>query len=62
MHTMQENHGEHHDITTNGYAESVGYGSGPHPQAQHSEHGLRDTLLSVVGMLLPLLAQLGHAH
>ena len=62
MHTMQEEGGEHHELTTNGYAGGAGYGGGAPPHNHAKQLSMRDTLLSAVGMLLPLLAQLGHAH
>jgi zinc transporter 9 len=67
MHTMQEGAG-HSQHTGNGYAEVPmnGYGesgSGGGAQGKDaSEHGVAETLVTVVGMLLPLLTQFGHAH
>ena len=60
MHTMQDSdHDFHDDDTNDGYANGHGAyvvkGEGQGPE-------LRDTLLTVVGILLPLLAQIGHAH
>jgi zinc transporter 9 len=56
MHTMQEN-APHpsHDSHSNGYAES----RDPSPKQKAS---WRDLAASVMGMILPLFMQLGHAH
>ena len=66
MHTMQESGGHEHDEPQgNGY---VGvpmtdiYGPGPQAASKREEGGLTDTLVCVVGMLIPLLTQLGHGH
>lgn len=63
MHTMQEEGSQQHSGLGNGYAESNAYT--PASMQRPSEHGhspgIRDTMLKVVGMLLPLLAQVGHA-
>lgn len=59
MHTIQDSEHDTHDDTNDGYANGHGFnaakGEGQAPQ-------LRETLLTVVGMLLPLLAQIGHAR
>ncbi|KAL2021069.1 hypothetical protein VTK56DRAFT_7724 [Thermocarpiscus australiensis] len=59
MHAMQEeNHSAGHDISSaNGYSDSA--------SLSHRRQGkvqLRDTLATVVGMLLPLLTRFGHHH
>ncbi|KAB5570011.1 Zinc/iron permease [Coniochaeta sp. 2T2.1] len=60
MHAMQEDGGssghEHHS-SMNGYSESSSI-----PQRKQSKPQMRDTLATVVGMLLPLLTQFGHHH
>lgn len=53
MHAMQDGDGGHQHGSA-GYAEA-GAGGQPKPQ-------MRDTLVAVVGMLLPLLTQFGHHH
>jgi zinc transporter 9 len=56
MHTMQENAPQpSHDSHSNGYAES----RDPSPKQKGS---WRDLAASVIGMILPLFMQLGHAH
>lgn len=55
MHTMQEAGGHEHADASRIYANG-------HAHVDEAQSGLRDTLLSVVGMLLPLMAQVGHAH
>lgn len=59
MHTMQDSDHETHDDTNDGYANGHGF---PTPKSEGQSPQLRETLLAVVGMLLPLLAQIGHAH
>lgn len=60
MHTMQEG-GHDHDATngslSNGYAN-------PYAQQEPKQEGpsLTETLVTVAGMLLPLLTQIGHSH
>jgi zinc transporter 9 len=67
MHTMQEGAG-HSQHAGDGYAEVPmnGYGessNGGGAQGKHAnEHGVAETFVTVVGMLLPLLTQFGHAH
>ncbi|EEY22584.1 zinc transporter SLC39A9 [Verticillium alfalfae VaMs.102] len=53
MHAMQDGDGGHQHAPA-GYAEAGASGQ-PKPQ-------MRDTLVTVVGMLLPLLTQFGHHH
>ena len=63
MHTMQEDGEDSHSHGMNGYtAPSDTYGGAPVPSQSPKQPAMRDTMLSVLGMLLPLLAQLGHAH
>ncbi|KAK6075416.1 Zinc transporter ZIP9 [Seiridium cupressi] len=59
MHAMQEGDtGSSHDVpTTNGYADSPTLG-----QRKQARPQMRDTIATVVGMLLPLLTQFGHHH
>lgn len=65
MHTMQDSGGHSHDEQGNGYV-SVPmadiYGSAPPSAPKTDSGGLADTLVCVVGMLIPLLTQLGHGH
>jgi zinc transporter 9 len=67
MHTMQDGTGtsQHEgdgyaEVPMNGYGESSGGGSAQGKNA--GEHGVAETFVTVVGMLLPLLTQFGHAH
>lgn len=57
MHAMEEEGGSgHHHHGSQGYAEPASASTGPKgPQ-------MRDTMITVVGMLLPLLTQFGHHH
>ncbi|GAP86510.2 putative zip zinc transporter [Rosellinia necatrix] len=57
MHAMQEGESSH-DIGSgvNGYAD------GGISQRKHAHPQMRETLATVIGMLLPLLTQLGHHH
>jgi hypothetical protein len=60
MHTMQEASVEgHQEEVSNGLAYR---NLGKQRADSRQQPDLRDTLLVVAGMLLPLLAQLGHAH
>ena len=59
MHAMQEgDHAGHEPASaSNGYAE------GPNlAQRKQSKPQMRDTLATVVGMLVPMLTQFGHHH
>ncbi|KAI2642801.1 Zinc/iron permease [Xylaria nigripes] len=58
MHAMQESESPGHDIGSgvNGYAD------GSISQRKHNHPQMRETLATVVGMLLPLLTQFGHHH
>lgn len=65
MHTMQDSgrHAEHGDdgyteVPMNGYGEG---GSGV-PSKESGQPGVAETLVTVLGMLLPLFTQFGHAH
>ena len=67
MHTMQEGagHSQHAgdgyaEVPMNGYGESSNGGGAQGKDA--NEHGVAETFVTVVGMLLPLLTQFGHAH
>ncbi|KAK1780291.1 Zinc/iron permease [Copromyces sp. CBS 386.78] len=58
MHAMQEdsNSHDHHSSSSNGYAD------GSSSQQRRQPKPLRDTMFTVLGMLLPLLTQFGHHH
>ncbi|KAI0458367.1 Zinc/iron permease [Xylaria acuta] len=58
MHAMQEGESPSHDIGSgvNGYAD------GSASQRKHAHPQMRETLATMIGMLLPLLTQLGHHH
>ncbi|KAG5917450.1 hypothetical protein E4U42_007242 [Claviceps africana] len=60
MHVMQEDNSSHY---LDGASGANGYSDGP-SMLQRKARGsdLRDTLATVAGMLLPLLAQIGHHH
>lgn len=59
MHTMQEGdqfpRQSSNESYGNGYSES-------RDNRQHPKSSLRDIMVSIVGMLLPLFLQIGHAH
>lgn len=57
MHTMQENgpSAASRELPVNGYGDSRDSSNG-------SDKPMRDLVASVVGMILPLFLQLGHAH
>jgi len=57
MHTMQEYdpNSISHDSYVNGYTD-------PRDSSQRSKKSMRDLIASVVGMILPLFLQIGHAH
>ncbi|KAI1811255.1 Zinc/iron permease [Poronia punctata] len=58
MHAMQEGESSSHDVgpSLNGYSD------GSVSQRKHGQPQMRETLATVVGMLLPLLTQFGHHH
>lgn len=59
MHAMQEDGGAHdHGSSSNGFADA----SGASVARKQSGPTVRDTIATVVGMLVPLLAQLGGHH
>jgi len=62
MHTMQEHGDEPHEAQSNGYMSDSPYASDRTRQKNDSQPQMRDTLLTCVGMLVPLLAQAGHGH
>ena len=66
MHTMQESGGhDHDDVQGNGYTGipmTDIYGSGPPAAVKRDGPGMTETLICVVGMLIPLLTQFGHVH
>lgn len=57
MHTMQENGpgSSSREVSANGYGESRDSLKGP-------DKSMRDLIASVLGMILPLFLQIGHAH
>lgn len=58
MHAMQDGEsGSHEAVSGNGYAESPTLG-----QRKQGRPQMRDTIATVIGMLLPLLTQFGHHH
>lgn len=57
MHTMQENNPNLTSTDVN----ANGYGDGRDNQ-QRTSKSMRDLVASVVGMILPLFLQIGHAH
>jgi zinc transporter 9 len=67
MHAMQEDNTpsghEHHSShsSTNGYTNGYSESNGA-SQKKQAKPQMRDTLATVVGMLLPLLTQFGHHH
>ncbi|TGJ85612.1 hypothetical protein E0Z10_g3142 [Xylaria hypoxylon] len=58
MHAMQEGESPSHEIGSgiNGYAD------GSISQRKHTHPQMRETLATMIGMLLPLLTQFGHHH
>jgi len=63
MHTMQEASVEAQDESTNGFGNGLAYSSRTSKtKGDGRSLDLRDILLVTCGMLLPLLAQVGHAH
>lgn len=59
MHTMQEV-GSSHDGQPNGHVNGIGEGRDTQPQPE--KPALRNIMAAVVGMILPLFLQIGHAH
>ena len=57
MHTMQENGpgSSSREVSGNGYGDSRDPQNG-------NDKSMRDLIASVVGMVLPLFLQIGHAH
>lgn len=57
MHTMQENspNSELRELPMNGYGDSRDIPT-------KSDKSMRDLVASVIGMILPMFLQLGHAH
>ncbi|PLB47872.1 Zinc/iron permease [Aspergillus steynii IBT 23096] len=57
MHTMQENspNSGAREVQVNGYGD-------PRDLPSSSEKSMRDLIASVIGMILPLFLQIGHAH
>lgn len=57
MHTMQENGpgSTTRELPVNGYGDSRDSQNG-------SDKSMRDLIASVLGMILPLFLQIGHAH
>ncbi|KAI1174152.1 Zinc/iron permease [Nemania sp. FL0916] len=58
MHAMQEGESPGHDIGSG----ANGYGDGSMSQRKHAHPQMRETLATMIGMLLPLLTQFGHHH
>jgi solute carrier family 39 (zinc transporter), member 9 len=59
MHTMQE--ADHSpEIQQNGHVNGIGEGGDT--QSQPDEPSPRDLLAAILGMVLPLFLQIGHAH
>lgn len=61
MHAMQEDAGSHdhgHGHGANGFTDAAAGAAAKQPQGPR----MQDTMATVVGMLLPLLAQLGGHH
>lgn len=69
MHTMQESENPPTSISSdyvsggdgNGYPDSSLHGRGQHRLAREGR-SLKLVFVAVVGMLLPLITQIGHAH
>jgi hypothetical protein len=67
MHTMQESHSTSDPLdlesTGNGYINPYGSQSTPHIHS-HNPHRrpMFETAAVVIGMLVPLVTQIGHAH
>lgn len=59
MHAMQEV-GRSHDTQQNGHVNGIG--EGRDAQSQPEKPSPRDLLATVLGMVLPLFLQIGHAH
>ena len=60
FHSMQESHGSHdHDHSANGYVNPYSLQQAPGGQPKASP---REAAVVVLGMLLPLVTQIGHAH
>lgn len=63
MHTMQEASVEAQEESSNGFGNGLAYSSrSTKMKGESRPPDIRDTLLVCIGMLLPLLAQLGHGH
>lgn len=62
MHTMQETAVDISEDGGNGFSNGHAYSSLRSSRGKEKHHEIRDTMLVVLGMLLPLLAQVGHAH
>jgi len=60
MHTMQEHDDGSAEGISNGYVDSSTYAPSRSSRKTDNRPTLRDDMLVVVGMLLPLLAQAGH--
>lgn len=60
MHAMQEDGSHDHGPSANGMTTDPGSGT----SGSKKQHGptMRDTIATVVGMLVPLLAQMGGHH
>ncbi|QIX00279.1 hypothetical protein AMS68_005796 [Peltaster fructicola] len=63
MHTMQDNPHDQENGHTNGFAEpTMGIYESPQNSKAANSEGLTNVGVTVLGMLLPLLTQFGHAH
>lgn len=71
MHSMNEtssshSHGENEATANgNGYANAgymESYGSSHPPSRDEEKKSFSEVMVAVIGMLLPLLTQIGHAH
>jgi solute carrier family 39 (zinc transporter), member 9 len=59
MHTMQDVRGSH-DVHMNGHVHGIGEDRGMQPQPQRPPP--LDLIATILGMILPLFLQIGHAH
>ncbi len=59
MHAMQDDASQHDHSTMNGFGDG---GQGGVVRGKGSKSSIRDTVACVVGMLIPLVTQIGHHH
>ena len=62
VHTIQESSVESTDEGGNGIGNGHSYSPVRAGKGRERHTEIRDTMLVVLGMMLPLLAQVGHAH